>query len=125
MAVDFFEKPRGLENAVSVLLLKGSGVEATDYQDVQDFVVLAGSQATNNEAPSIHTYLSNLRKDLISKGVLDAVEGSLRFTQDYPFGSPSTASGVCLGRARNGRTEWKNDEGLTLKQIQEATLDTP
>ena len=74
-----------------------------------------GSQATNNEVPSIHAYLSNLRKDLISKRVLEAVEGSFRFTQDYPFGSPSTASGVCLGRASNGRTEWKTMRASPLK----------
>ena len=41
------------------------------------------------------------------------------FTQDYLFASPSTAAGVILGRASNGRTEWKTTDGTTLKQLQQ------
>jgi uncharacterized protein DUF4357 len=44
----------------------------------------------------------------------------LRFSQDYTFGSPSTASAIVLGRSSNGRTDWKDASGRTLKQLQEA-----
>jgi hypothetical protein len=41
--------------------------------------------------------------------------------QDYLFDSPSTAAGVLLGRSANGRIEWKNEQGQTLKSIQETS----
>ena len=47
---------------------------------------------------------------------------ALVFAQDYAFSSPSTAAGVVLGRSANGRTEWKDQQGRTLKAIQEATV---
>lgn len=43
-----------------------------------------------------------------------------RLTQDYTFNSPSTAAGVLLGRSANGRIEWSDAQGRTLKEIQEA-----
>jgi hypothetical protein len=43
-----------------------------------------------------------------------------RFTQDYSFSSPSTAAAVVLGRSANGRIEWKDAQGRTLKALQEA-----
>jgi len=49
---------------------------------------------------------------------LDA--GLYRFTQDYSFSSPSTAAAVVLGRSANGRIEWKDAQGRTLKELQEA-----
>ena len=42
------------------------------------------------------------------------------FTQDQVFGSPSTAAGVIQGRTANGRKDWKNGDGKTLKELQEA-----
>ena len=68
--------------------------------------------------PSIHRYLSTLRQNLVSKGIVVKANGSLRFTQDYTFDSPSTAAGVLLGRSSNGRIEWRNEAGQTLKELQ-------
>ena len=42
-----------------------------------------------------------------------------RFAQDYAFSSPSTAAAVVLGRSANGRVEWKDAQGRTLKALQE------
>jgi len=39
-------------------------------------------------------------------------------TQDYTFNSRSTAAGVLLGRAANGRTHWNDTAGRTLREIQ-------
>jgi len=46
-----------------------------------------------------------------------------RFTQDYAFSSPSTAAAVVLGRSANGRIEWKDGLGRTLKELQEKQTD--
>jgi hypothetical protein len=59
-----------------------------------------------------------LRRNLISKGIVAQTNGSLRFTQDYTFDSPSTAAGVLLGRSVNGRIAWTDDAGHTLKDLQ-------
>ena len=38
-----------------------------------------------------------------------------KFVKDYEFQAPSAASSVVLGRASNGKTEWKNKKGQGLK----------
>ena len=47
-------------------------------------------------------------------------EGKYILTQDYTFSSPSAAAAIFLARNANGRTEWKDSSGKTLKEIQEA-----
>ena len=45
-------------------------------------------------------------------------EGEMyRLAQDYAFETrPSTAAGVLLGRSANGRAEWKDAKGRSLKE---------
>jgi hypothetical protein len=62
----------------------------------------------------------DVRQQLITNGVLALAAGLYRFTQDYSFSSPSTAAAVVLGRSANGRIEWKDAQGRTLKALQEA-----
>jgi hypothetical protein len=66
-----------------------------------------------------YQWVCNARADLIKSGVLVPDGSALRFAQDYTFSSPSLAGGVVLGRSSNGRTDWKDASGRTLKQIQE------
>lgn len=100
------------------------GVDANgEGQETSDgFLVFKGSRARADAVPSIHAYMAELRKKLIEEGVLEQTLDGLRFTRDYLFNSPSTAAGVLLGRAANGRTEWKDGEGRTLKEIQTAQV---
>lgn len=59
------------------------------------------------------------------QGPCTVADGALfRFTQDYPFNSPSLASSLVLGRSSNGRTDWKDASGRTLKQLQEAQAES-
>ncbi len=74
--------------------------------------------ARADTVPSIHVYLRELRQSLIQEGVLQQTPEGLRFMHDYLFNSPSTAAGVVLGRSANGRIEWKDANGRTLKEIQ-------
>lgn len=64
-------------------------------------------------------YQKELRAALISNGVLKPTRDGYKFVQDYVFPSPSTAVGVVLGRAANGRVDWKTKAGLTLKELQQ------
>jgi Domain of unknown function (DUF4357) len=106
-----------------VMTCKGKGVAATGYEASQGFVVKVGSQAVAESVPSMQQHVRgmyDLRQELIANGVL-ALEGmGYRFSQDYPFSSPSTAAAVILGRSANGRIEWKDFKGRTLKELQAA-----
>jgi hypothetical protein len=104
----------------NVLHLRSKGIVASGYDSPQGFIVLTDSQAMLNETPGIHGYLRDLRADLVNSGILAVDKNTYRLTRDYPFGSPSTAAGVLLGRAANGRIEWRDKHGRTLKEIQES-----
>lgn len=125
MGTPFFEPAQTVQARRRELILKAKGIEARGVDTAEGFVVLAGSQAVKEEAPSFHTYMvymAELRKTLLAQGVLVPDGQVLRVTQDYVFNSPSTAAGVLLGRSANGRTEWRDAKGRTLKEIQEAEL---
>lgn len=119
VGVTLFEKSKAGARSQD-LFLKAKGIEACGADTAEGFVVRAGSQAVKDEVASIHAYLTDLRKSLLAHGVLEAAGASYRLTQDYTFNSPSTAAGVLLGRSSNGRVEWKDAKGRTLKEIQEA-----
>ena len=124
VGVTVFEKPRCQRGSSQDFFLNAKGIAAQGYEDPGGFVVLSGSQVVKKEVASIHPYLSNLRKTLHSQGVLEDDGTVYRLIQDYVFGSPSTASGVLLGSNSNGRTDWKDKDGRSLKRIQEAIVRT-
>lgn len=124
LGVHAFEMPRakGSERRTTSLVCHGKGVEATGFESSQGFVVQTGSGAVTETVPSMKQHVRgmyDLRQDLIESGVLVAAGQNLQFTQDYVFSSPSTAAAVVLGRSANGRIEWKDQKGRTLKQLQE------
>src|SRR5262249_32963984 len=106
------------------LQLRGKGIEAKGYEVDEGFVVLAGSQAAKDEVPSIHQHVASLRQQLISRDVLKPDGDRYVFSQDYTFSSPSNAAGVVLARSANGRIEWKDANGRTLKDLQAGIGDT-
>jgi hypothetical protein len=134
LGVNVFEKPKipastgpeGVRNAgpeeVVELFLRAKGIEASGIYTAEGFIVRAGSQAVKVEVPSIHPFLRELRRSLRDQGVFMDAGDVYRLSQDYTFNSPSTAAGVLLGRSANGRTEWKDAKGRTLKEIQEGTV---
>ncbi len=123
LGVQAFEQvPPAAAAAAPLLTCMGKGVLATGFEASQGFVVKAGSHAVGETAPSMQQHVRgmfDLRQELIGNGVLAAEAGGYRFTQDYVFTSPSTAAAVVLGRSANGRIEWKDAQGRTLKELQE------
>lgn len=110
-----------------LLHCEGKGIRATGYDAPQGFIVRSGSQAATAFTKSVgehFPYVVQHREDLLKNGVLVPDGDKLRFTQDYTFNSPSMASTIVLGRPSNGRTEWKDGEGRTLKSIQEGQAGT-
>lgn len=128
LGINAFEqpKPRKSDRTQSnVLYVDAKGIKASGYESTQGMTVLKGSAAILKENPSAEKYahgVVELRSKLIERGVLIPNENgtSLIFVQDYSFTSPSSASGVILGGATNGRMDWKDKQGRTLKAIQEA-----
>lgn len=120
MGLTVFEKAKLVAASQRVFFLKAKGLQAQGADTGEGFVVRAGSRAAKSEVPSCHAYLVEHRRFLIEKGVLAPDGDSYRLTQDYSFDSPSSAAGVMLGRSANGRVEWKDAQGRSLKEIQEA-----
>lgn len=112
-----------IETDTPSLKCQGKGAVATGRDTAQGFVVFMGSQAAKTHTPSLQAHfpaVCELRDQLMKSGVLSDDGQMLKFTQDFTFTSPSMASSVVLGRASNGRIEWKNSDGKTLKELQEA-----
>lgn len=119
----FETSPVPAQVAAWPLRCQGRGVSAEGMDTPQGFVVRAGSFAAKDEVPSLLEHFPSvceLRVNLVKRGVLVAETQGLRFTQDYTFSSPSLASAVVLGRSSNGRVDWKDENGRTLKELQEA-----
>lgn len=102
------------------LTLSGPDARAEGEDQPGGFLVFAGSLARKNETPTLQLLTRDLRRRLIKEGRLVAEGQSLRLTHDHLFSSPSTAAACFLARSANGRTEWKDSEGRTLRDIQES-----
>ncbi len=112
----------GTVTPTTLLTCVGKGITATGYEATKGFVVKSGSMAVGIETPSMKNSaraMFDLRQDLKNSGVLIANGTQFMFTQDYAFSSPSYAAVVVLGRNANGRIEWKDNKGQTLKALQE------
>lgn len=104
-----------------LLTCSGKGVSASGFDGTEGFIVRAGSTAVAEVAPVVHKqcpWVERERQALLSRGVLKPDGATLRFTQDYPFNSPSGAAAAIFGRPANGRVEWKDASGRTLKELQ-------
>jgi hypothetical protein len=125
LGVDAFEvaEEEEVSGAGQELFLKERGAEARGAELKDGFLVRKGSKARLEEVDSIHAYMRDLRKQLQDREVLVQEGDKLVFTQDYRFASPSTAAGVLVGGAANGRKAWKAEDGRMLKTIQDARAE--
>lgn len=97
---------------------KASEADATARCTANGVLVLKGSTGRLATAESLkeHAY-RDLRSTLLKQGVIVATgDGRIRFLSDYLFQRPSAAAVAVTGRASNGWTEWKDAEGMTLRE---------
>lgn len=86
--------------------------------DGESFVVLAQSKLSKVIKKSCKQCYIDKRELLIKNGHL-VVEGNyLVATKNIPFDSASTAANVVSGRSANGKIEWKNKSGKTIKDFE-------
>jgi hypothetical protein len=118
LGVSAFDRPTGRE--VAGVRYHLSGPEALgEGEDRNDgFLVFAGSTARIDETPSMSEPFRRLRRRLVETGIFVEESGRYRLTEDHLFNSPSTAAMALLARNANGRTEWRDAEGVTLKEHQ-------
>lgn len=90
-------------------------IEATCERTAEGFVVLKGSQIEQKDSASLPAILREQRARLLATGVIK--DGILQ--EDQLFASPSYAAAFVLGMSANGRTEWKDRNGRTLKELEE------
>lgn len=93
---------------------KGKESQAKGFNSNNGFTVLKDSTINKTTADSF-TGLPywKLRQKLIEEKVIV----DFKFKQDYEFNAPSAASSVVLGRASNGKCEWKTQAGKRLKDL--------
>jgi hypothetical protein len=126
LGVSAFEKPDEASPGAMAperLYLKGKDTKAEGLETSEGFLVFKGALARSAAVPSIHAYGLDLRDSLTAAGVFVPEGEHLRLTEDHLFNSPSTAAMVLQGRTSNGRIEWKNEAGTSLKELQEQALD--
>lgn len=100
---------------IFVLVTGEASASARETDD--GFVVLAGSTARQTTTATLPDTYRSLREQLLTRGALAATPaGSLLFTQNVIFTSPSAAAAIVAGRSASGPREWKHEpSGLLLK----------
>ena len=96
------------------------GIRADGHLSPNGLVVLKGSHAVLKERESTKNYpwAHNVRERLKEDGSLVELSDRFEFTRDVEFSSPSAAAAVIHGGQANGLTAWKDEQGLTLKDIE-------
>ncbi|SIQ24930.1 protein of unknown function [Marinobacterium stanieri] len=125
LGIHAFEQPPSKKASPATrLYIKAptKGIQGSGTESSQGFTVFEGTDVSTEEVASVPTSVSQMRAKLLTAGVIAEMNGRLKFTQDYSFSSPSTAAGVVLGRSANGRLEWSDKNGRSLKEIQESQV---
>lgn len=113
--------PGGGRGDEGVLTCEIRGLTARGRRTANGFVVLQGSQASEDERPSAeerHRWVLTLREELVADGSLKKTKGALVFTRNVEFSSPSAAAGVIHGGGANGLISWKDSNKRTLREIE-------
>lgn len=85
-----------------------------------------GSPRAPRDKKAMNRRYQALREKLRREGVLvDHGSNQIRLTRTHIFDSPSSAASVLSGGSKNGRTEWKDTAGRTLRDNQMDTADEP
>ncbi len=105
------------------LVCKIKNAVATGRRTESGFVVFVKSTAVFLVRPSAESQYPNtiaLRQRLIHDKTLVEQDGVYAFTKDVEFTSPSAAAAVIHGGSANGLTAWKDKNGKSLKELEDA-----
>lgn len=97
------------------VIIAPRGANAQGEPTSEGFVVFKGSKIATSTVASFPPSMEKLRQELLDKKIVIQNGENLELTDDYIFGSPSTAASIIMGRNANGLIEWKLPNGRTLK----------
>ncbi|MDU5913519.1 MAG: GIY-YIG nuclease family protein [Anaerococcus vaginalis] len=93
-------------------------IEAKCKRTNEGFVVLKGSMIEEIDSRAIPKSIKELRdKKRKNNEIIDG-----KIIKDHLFNSPSYAAAFILGMQTNGRTDWRNKNGTTLKELEEKEM---
>ncbi|MEO1937766.1 MAG: GIY-YIG nuclease family protein [Sulfurimonas sp.] len=119
---ELIQEPTNDKKVSSNFFIKAArGANAQGQQTSDGFVVLKGSEIASSTVNSYPDGWKNSRQELIDNGTIVEKNGKFVFSNDYLFNSPSAAAAIVMGRSANGLTEWKNNKGKSLKDIESIT----
>ncbi len=102
------------------LHLKTQLTEAEGEDRSRGFLVFEGAIGRKMKRVMIPGY-AQLRDRLLREGILVEEGDHVKLTKSHLFDSPSAAASVLSGGNKNGRTQWRDAAGRTLKELQEQT----
>lgn len=108
-----FEKPEEKEHKKKDESQKFFCKNAVMHIEDGMFIVEKESRIADNPSPFFikkHNYYKKYCQLKEDNTIVNNI-----FTKDYPFSSASAAAAIILGRSANGKTEWKDEEGIPLK----------
>ena len=121
MGIHAFKSPSMIEGqGKKIYHCRGKRGDAEGYVTSNEgFAVKKGGVASRETAPASESFsFMRTREHLIKSDVLREDGDVYRFQQNFEFNSSSEAASVVLGRNANGRDQWKDKDGKTLKDNQ-------
>ena len=107
--------PSKTNNDPEIFVFEGKDYKATGTTTADGFVVFKNAILSKKANSSLTKSLLDKRNKLISENIIDS---AFTFTKDYIFSSPSTAASIISGNSTNGKTAWRNSQGMTLKDYE-------
>jgi hypothetical protein len=115
-------EPLNTTSSITKLKLNVSGISASAIQTDEGIVVLENSEALLDIQQSLQMGYRVIREELINDGTLEVKNGRYIFKKNHLFNSASQAAGIIVGYSINGLHHWVNDQGTSLKKIEEEKL---
>lgn len=116
-------EPDSVVNAASIdLIFRVNGVAAYGAFTDEGFVLKKGSQLSRAVTDSMPKKLAIMRTRLIADGSLADNGRELALNEDILLSSSSYAAAMVAGSSRSGPQSWKTASGMTLKEIEDASL---
>lgn len=95
-----------------------AGAKSVGSPSTEGFIVFKGSLFMGSEQPSLAESIHEERQRMLSDGLLIKEGDFYLLTKDYVFNSSSRAATVTLARSASGPSEWKTENGISLKHIE-------
>jgi hypothetical protein len=118
LGLDVFDEPTRSTSPRRQYELSSGGATALGEDRSDGFLVQRGATARKEVRDSLKPSSRRFRQQLITSGVMVADGDHYQLVEDYLFKSPSAAATILIGGHTNGRVEFKDEHGVTLKQHQ-------